>query len=179
MKKMIALAALSAIAATSYAATKEKTPPQDNGQPKPAFGQHKGHGMMSPDGLPRGFERLNLSDAQKTKIKAIMDANRPAQPANAQAGQAEFEQRRAAEQALISSKTFDEAKARQMITEQQQKHADMMLKNMKMRHDVFQVLTPAQQKQWQEMRPKPRDGGMRGDHKGGMPAAPQGDMPQP
>lgn len=176
MKKMIALAALSAIAATSYAATKS-TQPQDNGQPKPAFDQHKGHGMMSPDGLPRGFERLNLSDAQKTKIKAIMNANRPAQPANAQAGQAEFEQRRAAEQALISSKTFDEAKARQMITEQQQKHADMMLKNMKMRHDVFQVLTPAQQKQWQDMRPQPRDGGMRGAPQGGMPAAPQGDAP--
>ncbi len=177
MKKMIALAALSAIAATSYAATKD-TPPQDNGQPKGMFGQHKGHGMMSPDGLPRGFERLNLSDAQKKKIKAIMDANRPAQ-ADAQARQAEFEQRRAAEQALISSKTFDETKARQMITEQQQQHADMMLKNMKMRHDVFQVLTPEQQKQWQDMRPQPRDGGMRGGPKGGMPAAPQGDMPQP
>ncbi len=69
-----------------------------------------------------------------------------------------MEARRAAEQKLMSNKTFDEAAARQMIVERQQErlqmereHAERELQMLKKRHAIYQVLTPAQQKQLQEL----------------------------
>lgn len=137
-------------------------------QTTPKHGEHKHGKIMRHHGgkhsdLPRGFEKLNLSDEQKAKIKAIVEANKP--EAKAKKDPANFKQkmeaRRQAEQKLMSGKQFDEAAARQMIVERQQERmgmerefAERELQMLKKRHAIFQVLTPAQQKQFQEEQQK-------------------------
>ena len=175
MKKLIALTALAAtVGLTACASDRHDKGGRDGdhrqGSGKKMHGEHK----QGRDGLPYGFERLNLSDAQKQQIQTILNNNRPAQAdQNQDARRAEFEQQRAAEQALISSQTFDENAARQLIAGQQQRHADMMLQQMRVRHQIFQVLTPEQQKQWQDMkqaRAEQRGAkGERGERRGGEP----------
>ncbi len=158
MKKLtIATLALMTTAGVAFAANKTDTAANPNGE-------HRGGKMMrehKKSDLPRGFEQLNLTDAQKAKIKAIVEANQPTAP-KANRDDASFKQkmeaRRAAEQKLMSNKTFDEAAARQMIVERQQErlqmereHAERELQMLKKRHAIYQVLTPAQQKQLQEL----------------------------
>lgn len=137
-------------------------------QTTPKHGEHKHGKIMRHHGgkhsdLPRGFEKLNLSDAQKAKIKAIVEADKPARAEKKDF--TDFKQkmqaRRAAEQKLMNSPTFDEAAARQMIVERQQerlnmerKHAERELQMLKKRHAIFQVLTAEQQKQFQEEQQK-------------------------
>ena len=172
-KRVLFATALLATASIAMAAGQNN--PQN---PPPAPESQKMHPQKLPkskDGLPMGFERLNLSDAQKNKIKAIMQQNRPEKPADHAQRSAQFEQkmqqRRAAEQQLLTSKMFNEQAARQMIAERkaeraelQRDHADHELQMLKQRHAIFQVLTPAQQKQFLEEQKKylqPR--GERGD----------------
>lgn len=136
----------------------------ENAPRPPMKGKHgKMHEHHAHSHLPRGFEKLNLSDEQKAKIKAIVEANKP--EAKAKKDPANFKQkmeaRRQAEQKLMSGKQFDEAAARQMIVERQQERmgmerefAERELQMLKKRHAIFQVLTPAQQKQFQEEQQK-------------------------
>lgn len=157
MKKLtIATLALMTTAGVAFAANGNDNAPRMDGE-------HRGGKMMrehKKSDLPRGFEQLNLTDAQKAKIKAIVEADQPAPKANRDDAsfKQKMEARRAAEQKLMSNKTFDEAAARQMIVERQQErlqmereHAERELQMLKKRHAIYQVLTPAQQKQLQEL----------------------------
>lgn len=122
-------------------------------------GKPMGKKMMAHAGMLPGFDQLNLTDAQKAQIKQIVEANRPVKPENHEQQRTQFvqkmQQRQAQEQQLLMSKNFDERAARQLIEERQQERAQMMrdheereLQQLKTRHAVFQVLTPAQQKQF-------------------------------
>ncbi|XXQ68484.1 Spy/CpxP family protein refolding chaperone [Neisseriaceae bacterium B1] len=146
------------------------------------FNKKDHHGNK--DVLPHGFEGLNLTDAQKAQIKQIMEANRPAQPADNEQQRVQFQQkmqqRQAQEQALISNKSFDEKAARAMIAERQEaraqmenQHAAHELQHLKARHAVFQVLTPAQQKQFLDNQKQHQERRMKMHHE-----RPQ-HMPQP
>ena len=109
-----------------------------------------------------------------------------------------MQQRRAAEQALITGKNFDEAAARRLVNERQaefeqhaaerkQRMADMEVKRLKERHDIFQVLTAKQQKQLLENQQKrqqeratrkaqssqPGQPNMQGEPRPDMPPMPQ------
>lgn len=161
MKKLtLATVALMMTAGAAFAANDfNGEPPMDGGK----GGKHMRDGGKRSE-LPRGFEELNLTDAQKAKIKAIVEADRPAQPA-AKKDHATFQQkmqaRQTAERQLMSSKTFDENAARRMIAERQQErnsmereHAERELQMLKKRHAIFQVLTPEQQKQFQAQQQK-------------------------
>ena len=114
------------------------------------------------DGLPRGFNELDLSEEQKSKIRAIMAQYRPQQPENHAARRAEFQQkmaqRQSQEQQLLNSKNFDEQAARKLIAERQQEraelerqHAERELQMLQARHAAFQVLTPAQRQKYTEL----------------------------
>lgn len=136
-----------------------------NGDNLPMPHKHEKHAKMHErkSDLPRGFEKLNLTDAQKAKIKSIVESNKPT--LKAKKDDASFRQkmeaRRNAEQKLMSGKQFDEAAARQMIVERQQERlgmerefAERELQMLKKRHAIFQVLTAEQQKQFQEEQQK-------------------------
>jgi protein CpxP len=67
--------------------TTTTTPNQDNTQKQDKFerrgkfrgGEHNFRGNRGPEGMLRMFRDLNLTDAQKTQIKTILDANKPDQ----------------------------------------------------------------------------------------------------
>lgn len=160
MKKLsLVIISLLTTAGMAFAATDVNTHPTSDHHGKPPFGEMREHGKREKSDLPRGFEKLNLTEMQKSKIKAIVEADKPAQ--HPQMDEASFKQkiqaRQAAEQKLMSNKNFDEAVARQMILERQQERMNMErnraeheLQMLKKRHAIFQVLTPTQQKQLQD-----------------------------
>ena len=156
MKKITAIAAAALLGITGAAVAADSAANMQ--QPKQTREFKRGE-------LPRDLQALNLSATQKTRIQAILQEGRPAQTelSEAQRNQmrAQAQAHRAAEQSLMANKTFDEAVARRLIAEReqaraqfQQRHADFEMQQLKKRHAVFQVLTPAQQKQWQERQNK-------------------------
>ena len=170
MKRSTLLASTAALllsAGVAVAAGEAVKQQSANDMPPPPHGDHsknhRHHNQMGNkfqrDGLPRGFDELDLSDAQKSKIRSIMAQYRPQQPENHAARRAEFQQkmaqRQAQEQQLIGGKNFDEQAARKLIAELQQEraelerqHAEHELQMLKARHATFQVLTPAQQQKY-------------------------------
>ncbi|MRN37974.1 hypothetical protein CRG49_000185 [Neisseria sp. N95_16] len=172
MKKYIAVAAASLIGLAGVATAAEAV--SQNSRPAKQGHMHKhGQKMHQKGELPRDLQELNLSNKQKAQIQKIMEANRPQQadkrPTVDAAKRAEFQQkmqqRRAAEQALITGKNFDQAAARRLVNERQaefeqhaaerkQRMVDMEVKRLKERHDIFQVLTAKQQKQLLENQQK-------------------------
>ena len=133
--------------------------------------------MAQPHGGQRdgGMARLNLSSSQKAQIEKIRNQYRPNETVQNQKSQheAQMQQHRTQMNALLQSKTFDEPQARALIAQQQQWHAaqqqqraEFQLNRMKEQHAIFQVLTPAQQKQWLEQRQNHKQ--MRGMHNKGQ-----------
>lgn len=172
MKKITAIAAAALLGITGAAVAADSAANMQ--QPKQTREFKRGE-------LPRDLQALNLSATQKTRIQAILQEGRPAQTelSEAQRNQmrAQAQAHRAAEQSLIANKTFDEAAARRLIAEReqaraqfQQRHADLEMQQLKKRHAIFQVLTPAQQKQWLESQSKR-------DERGDRPGKPR-QMPQ-
>ena len=172
MKKITAIAAAALLGITGAAVAADSAANMQ--QPKQTREFKRGE-------LPRDLQALNLSATQKTRIQAILQEGRPAQTelSEAQRNQmrAQAQAHRAAEQSLMANKTFDEAVARRLIAEReqaraqfQQRHADFEMQQLKKRHAVFQVLTPAQQKQWLESQSKR-------DERGDRPGKPR-QMPQ-
>ena len=73
--------ALLTTAGIAFAADQVNQPQQGDMPPPPAHGKKNSkRPEHNKDGLPRGFNKLNLTAAQKTKIKAIMEEGRPAKP---------------------------------------------------------------------------------------------------
>lgn len=198
MKKYIALATASIIGLATVAHAAAPTA-QANG-PETKMGKpHSGHKMQQPGELPRELQELNLSNKQKAQIQKIMEANRPAQqerPALDATKRAEMaqkmQQHRQAEQNLITSKHFDEVAARQLVNarhaemaqneaQRRQLMADMEVKRLQERHDIFQVLTAKQQKQLLENQQKRQQERANRQAKHGQPgeARPGEDRPAP
>lgn len=163
MKKLaIATLALAAISTTACSAFDGEAKTDDK---RPGmFGQKYSGERMGRDGLPRGFDKLNLSQEQKNQIKALMQQN---QQQRAQMGetrraqmQQQLESRRVEEQRLLQNPTFDEAAARQLLNQrinsQQQQMVEFELKRLQHRHAIFQILTPEQRAQWQQQQAERR-----------------------
>jgi len=113
------------------------------------------HGGMMRGGMMHGgmmyggmmFSQLNLTNAQQQKIQSIMTTamgamrGRQGMMTNMQAHMAES-------QSLLNSPTFDESKAREMISKHQALMVDIQLNMLKARHQAFQVLTEPQKEQF-------------------------------
>jgi Spy/CpxP family protein refolding chaperone len=107
------------------------------------------NGGMMHSGMMNGgmmFSTLNLTAEQQRQIQSIMTTAMAAMHSgsnmmtNMQASTAES-------QALLNSPTFDDAKAREMISKQQTLMVDNQLQMLKADHHAFQVLTEAQKEQ--------------------------------
>ena len=143
--------AVAAGEAVKQQSANDMSPPVRDGYKKsPRHHQDKMDYQFKRDGLPRGFNELDLSEEQKSKIRAIMAQYRPQQPENHAARRAEFQQkmaqRQSQEQQLLNSKNFDEQAARKLIAERQQEraelerqHAERELQMLRVRHEAFQV----------------------------------------
>lgn len=194
MKKQLAILALTATAVLSTSAALAAKPNKfhNNEQQQPCMADD----AKMEKRFDANFKGLNLSEAQQAKIKQIQADHRAASAAeqNQQhfhAFKNQNEQYRAEKHKLITSKSFDEQAARQLIEKCQQERAQLeqervkfKLQDMKHRHEIFQVLNAEQQKQFlenvkvrQENRAKMPKMGK--DHQGNMQRMKQQNRIQP
>ena len=157
--KLLAIASLSAVAlAASIAVAQSVKTDQPNQQGR----RHEWRGEGMKRGFHRGgvFNRLNLTDDQKVKMKqfreSFMANNKPL-----------LDQVRAKRQELRQASeggTFNEALATQKLTEMAGLQAKLMGERFKLHQEMLTVLTAEQKTQLEQMKAqfKTRRGGRRG-----------------
>jgi|GEM_PF-3103973 len=107
------------------------------------------HGGMMTGGMMHGgmmFSQLNLTTEQQQKIQSIM-TTAMASMGSGQNMMTSMQAHMAESQALLNSPTFNESKAREMISKHQALMVDRQLQMLKAHHQAFQVLTEAQKEQ--------------------------------
>jgi protein CpxP len=124
----------------------------------PPGGRFGGPGRGGPLGLPGPIlQQLNLSDAQKDRVKSIADAHRDEMKSVHDRAMTTHQ----ALDAAINADVFDEAAIRTRSTEVAAVDADMAVLHARIRSEMFQVLTPEQQAQAKALmaeRPQGRGG---------------------
>lgn len=165
--KMLALVSLSSIvlvASVAFAQTAGTT----QGDQNKARGEWRGRGRgEGRDGDHRGgfmgggmFEKLNLTDDQKARMKTIKESFGERTKALRDQLQAKRQELRQANQ----GDTFNEALATQKLTESAGLQAKLMGEEFKLRQEMLTVLTPEQKTQLDQMRQQFKGG--HGDFKG-------------
>lgn len=121
-------------------------------------GHHGGQecGMRGQGEMHKALWQLDLSDEQRTEIKAIFKASKEEHKAKREqrddeVRKAEREQRKAQMKALMDAAEFDEEAAKALIAERQQKQSERQLVQMRNHHQVMQILTVEQREQLAEM----------------------------
>ena len=109
-----------------------------------------GHGFQGPGGHGKGeghgdmlehmSRALNLSDEQKTQVKAIMDSTE----STASGIHAKLDDVHQQLGAATANGQFDEAQVRTLANQQAQLEADMTVEHFRAMSKVFSILTPEQ-----------------------------------
>jgi protein CpxP len=99
---------------------------------------------------PMGMLRdLDLTDAQQTQMKSIMEANR----ANMHSLMLQMEQNRLATLQATANGTYNQAALQTLTNQQAQLQAQMNMQHQALEHQIYtQVLTPEQQAQFNQHR---------------------------
>ncbi|WP_144211984.1 Spy/CpxP family protein refolding chaperone [Shewanella donghaensis] len=157
---VIAIVASSALLAGQlYAANTDTSVQTEQTQKSERAHGGKHHGKSMEKGMRKMLRSLDLSDTQKTDVKAIVAKYR-----------ADKDDRPSAEErsahktdmlALISNANFDEAQAELMIADKQAKQKQHMLNFFKMQNEVFQLLTEEQQQKFESRFTKVKSKGSR------------------
>jgi protein CpxP len=89
---------------------------------------------------------LNLTDDQKTQMKAIMEKEHPTMKPL-------FQQQRQIDQQLRQyvQGTYDEAKVRTLANQKAQVEAELTVQHTRIHNQMYQLLTPDQQSKLKEM----------------------------
>jgi protein CpxP len=114
------------------------------------FGPGRGRGGPGGPGgiLGPAFQRLDLTDAQKTRVKEILDSHRDEM-------RTVTERAMTAHQALDAAtiaESFDEATIRTRAAEVAAIDADMAVMRARVFNEAYQILTPDQQTQFKQLR---------------------------
>jgi Spy/CpxP family protein refolding chaperone len=100
----------------------------------------RGAGMFGGPMMGYYMHQLDLTDAQKTQLKAIMAKEKPAlQPLIQQMAQGHAQVRD-----LVINGGYDEAKVREMATQQTQTMTELTVQYARIGSEMVQVLTPEQ-----------------------------------
>jgi protein CpxP len=100
----------------------------------------RGDGMFGGPMLGFYVHKLDLTDAQRAQLKAIMAKEKPTlQPLMQQMAQGHSQLRE-----LVMSGTFDEAKARELATQQTQTMTELTVQHARIASEMVQILTPDQ-----------------------------------
>ena len=103
----------------------------------------------------RGVDKLDLTDEQQTKLKAIFEAQKTQMQAlrgtDKEARKAEREMHKAKMDALLSAATFDENAAKELLNERHEKGDQFGLIKLKTQHQVMQVLNAEQKEKFAKM----------------------------
>lgn len=128
-----------AIAKSQSADASASTAPADTPAHAHGYGMHEHM-------LEFWTKKLDLTDAQQTQIKAIMQKEHSAiKPLFQQSHQIELQMRQYAEG------TYDEAKVRTLATQKAQVEAELEVQKTRIHNEMFQILTPDQQAKMKEM----------------------------
>jgi len=117
----------------------------------PEAGPHGGWGGPGPGGHGMGMalHELNLTDAQRAQVKAIMKANHAPMKAVMQ----QQAQNRAALLAATANGAYDAAKIQALANQQAQLHAAMIVNHEAIQHQIYtQVLSSEQQAKAEQLR---------------------------
>ncbi|HEY3973140.1 MAG TPA: Spy/CpxP family protein refolding chaperone [Candidatus Sulfotelmatobacter sp.] len=127
----------------------------------------RGHWDGGRDGMMGFFGRaLNLTDDQKTQMKAIMEKERPTlKPLHEQERQIDQQLRQYVEG------TFDQAKVQALATQKAQVDSQLTVEETRVHNQMYLLLTPDQQSQLKQMEAN-RQARMQ-QHMQNAPAAPQ------
>jgi protein CpxP len=99
-----------------------------------------GDGMLGGPMLGLLAHRLDLTDAQQAQVKAIMTKEKPAvQPLMQQMAQSRSQLRQ-----LAMSGAFDEARARELASQQAQTMTELTVQRTRIESELYQVLTTEQ-----------------------------------
>jgi protein CpxP len=130
----------------------------------PGGGFGPGHGRGGPGGiLGPAFQRLDLTDAQRSRVKEILDSHRNDLRALGDKAMAAHQ----ALDAATASDSFDEATVRTKAAEVGAVDADMAVMRARVYNEVYQILTPDQQKQLKQLQTEMRQRMQeRGAHRG-------------
>ena len=100
----------------------------------------RGDGMFGGPMLGFYVHQLDLTDAQRAQVKAIMTKEKPAlQPLMLQMAQGHSQLR-----SLVMSGSFDEAKARELASQQTPVLTELAVQYARIGSEMVQVLTPEQ-----------------------------------
>jgi periplasmic protein CpxP/Spy len=97
--------------------------------------------------LRRMTRELNLTEAQQTQIKSILQA----QKAKTQPIREQLRQNRASANDGAATGTFNEAQARTLANKQAQLMSDLMVERERTKAQIFAVLTPDQRQKAQQL----------------------------
>ncbi len=118
-------------------------------------GMHGGPGKRHGDMLEHMSQALNLTDAQKQQVKAIMDSTEAA----AEANHTKVEEIHKQLHAGVVSGQFDETQVRALANQKAQLDADMMVEHFRAMSKVFAILTPEQRAKAEELHKQMGPGG--------------------
>ncbi len=115
---------------------------------QPAFA---GHGPQGGDGATRMLKGLDLTDAQREQIRALVAASKAEKP-----DLAAMQQHHDALQALVKADQFDAAAARLLLEKQQNTMLEQQLERLKLQHEIRALLTDEQKAKLDERMAKMR-----------------------
>ncbi|MBD1576042.1 MULTISPECIES: CpxP family protein [Vibrio] len=102
--------------------------------------------------MDRGiWKQLDLTDAQKTQMKDLRQADRAAMKSDFKAHQQDFKIDHQKMQKLVMADNFDQAAVKSLAQEMATKQVDQQVKMAKSRHDMFNVLTTAQKQDFSKL----------------------------
>jgi len=157
------MAALAVVLGTALAKSQTADAAAPTPASVPAMHHYRGHGM----GERWGFfgKALNLTDDQKTQMKAIMQKEHPMmRPLFQQSHQIDLQLRQYAEG------TYDEAKVRALAAQKSQVDVELAVQRTRIHNEMFQVLTADQQAKMKEL--EARHEARMAEHMHDGPAAP-------
>jgi Spy/CpxP family protein refolding chaperone len=148
--RIVGAAALTAlIAGVGFQGVSAQGPggPGGGGGPMGRRGGPGGPGFGGPGGLPMMLGQLNLTSEQQDRVKQILESHREEQRAMQQR---EMTAHQALQDAITAS-TFDESAVRTRAAELANVDADVAVAQARIYAEVFQILTPDQQKTLQDL----------------------------
>jgi Spy/CpxP family protein refolding chaperone len=141
MKRSVFLTIGAAVVALVAAVSGAAQQPQEQQRPPRGFGRGMGPGGPGPLGM---LQRLNLTDEQRTQIRAILDEQRSSQP-----DQKEMDLQKQLHEAVFADNP-DQAKIDELKTAITAAHADALNAHVAVQLKIAQILTPEQRQQARE-----------------------------
>lgn len=114
---------------------------------------HEGHGWHREGGMPRIFERLDLSQQQREQINQIMDEGKQARQERKKA----LWQNRKALRDQAMADTYDAQRVQELADQQAKLNAELTVMRTESFYRIYSVLTPDQKQKLAELKQQRKD----------------------